>query len=124
MDSMAKKTIAVANVLKITLEDKAVFDTILKEGISKGQSIHHIVAANKDRIRYSERSVYRLIDRAQTIVQPLDLRRKVKLKPRKHYVFKEDNKHVRVGRTYADYISFLASNPLIHPEYIHIEHNP
>lgn len=101
--------------LDITLEDKAVFDTILKEGISKGQSIHHIVEANKDRIRYSERSVYRLIDRAQTIVQPLDLRRKVKLKPRKHYVCKEDNKHVRVGRTYADYISFLALNPLIHP---------
>lgn len=101
--------------LDITLEDKAVFDAILKEGISKGQSIHHIVEANKDRIRYSERSVYRLIDRAQTIVQPLDLRRKVKLKPRKHYVYKEDNKRVRVGRTYVDYIAFLAKNPLIHP---------
>lgn len=101
--------------LDITLEDKAVFDAVLKEGISKGQSIHHIVEANKDIIRYSERSVYRLIDRAQTIVQPLDLRRKVKLKPRKHYVYKEDNKRIRMGRTYADYIAFLASNPLIHP---------
>ena len=101
--------------LDITLEDKATFDTILKEGISNGQSIHHIVKANKDKIRYSERSAYRLVDRSQTLVQPLDLRRKVKLKPRKHYVYKEDNKNVRKGRTYADYIAFLAENPLIHP---------
>lgn len=101
--------------LDITLEDKAAFDAILKEGISNGQSIHHIVEANKDKIRYSERSAYRLVDRSQTLVQSLDLRRKVKLKPRKHYVYKEDNKKVRKGRTYADYISFLAKNPLIHP---------
>lgn len=101
--------------LDITLEDKAAFDAILKDGISKGQSIHHIVEANKDKIRYSERSAYRLVDKSQTLVQALDLRRKVKLKPRKHYVYKEDNKKVRKGRTYADYIAFLAENPLIHP---------
>lgn len=101
--------------LDITLEDKATFDAILKEGISNGQSIHHIVEANKDKIRYSERSAYRLVDRSQTFIQSLDLRRKVKLKPRKHYVYKEDNKRVRKGRTYADYIAFLAKNPSIHP---------
>lgn len=101
--------------LDITLEDKITFDTILKDGLSNGQSIHHIVEANKDKLRYSERSAYRLVDRSQTIVQPLDLRRKVKLKPRKHYVYKEDNKRVRKGRTYADFIAYLAENPLIHP---------
>lgn len=101
--------------LDITLEDKIAFDTILKDGLSNGQSIHHIVEANKDKLRYSERSAYRLVDRSQTIVQPLDLRRKVKLKPRKHYVYKEDNKRVRKGRTYADFIAYLAKNPLIHP---------
>ena len=101
--------------LDITLEDKITFDTILKDGLSNGQSIHHIVEANKDKLRYSERSAYRLVDRSQTIVQPLDLRRKVKLKPRKHYVYKEDNKRVRKGRTYVDFIAYLAENPLIHP---------
>ena len=104
--------------LDITLEDKITFDTILKDGLSNGQSIHHIVEANKDKLRYSERSAYRLVDRSQTIVQPLDLRRKVKLKPRKHYVYKEDNKRVRKGRTYADFIAYLAENPLIHPVHI------
>ncbi len=101
--------------LDITLEDKITFDKILKDGLSNGQSIHHIVEANKEKLRYSERSAYRLVDRSQTIVQPLDLRRKVKLKPRKHYVYKEDNKRVRKGRTYADFIAYLAQNPLIHP---------
>ena len=56
-----------------------------------------------------------MVDRSQTIIQPLDLRRKVKLKPRKHYVYKEDNKRVRKGRTYADFIAYLAENPLIPP---------
>ena len=99
--------------LDITPEDKAVFDSVLKEGIDKGQSIHHIVSTNKDILRYSERSAYRLVDRRQTFVQPLDLRRKVKLKPRKRYANKEDNKAVRKGRTYADFIAFLAENPSV-----------
>lgn len=101
--------------LDITPEDKAVLDATLKEGVSKGQSIHHIVQTNKDKIRYSERSIYRLIDRGQTTVQAIDLRRKVKLKPRKHYIYKEDNKKIRQGRCYSDYISFVARNPTVMP---------
>lgn len=101
--------------LDITIEDKAVLDATLKDGVSKGQSIHHIVKTNQDKIRYSERSIYRLIDRGQTIVQAIDLRRKVKLKPRKHYVYKEDNKKIRQGRCYSDYISFVARNPTVMP---------
>lgn len=101
--------------LDITLEDKAVLDATLKEGLAKGQSIHHIVKANEDKLRYSERNIYRLIDRGQTIVQAIDLRRKVKLKPRKHYVYKEDNKKIRHGRCYADYIAFVARHPNVMP---------
>ncbi len=101
--------------LDITLEDKAVLDATLKEGLAKGQSVHHIVKANKEQIRYSERSIYRIIDRGQTTVQAIDLRRKVKLKPRKHYVYKEDNKKIRQGRCYSDYLSFVARNPNVMP---------
>ena len=99
--------------LDITPEDKAVFDAVLKEGIDKGQSIHHIVSTNRDILRYSERSAYRLIDRRQTFVQPIDLRHKVKLKPRKHYIYKDDCKEIRKGRTYADFITLLACNPSV-----------
>lgn len=101
--------------LDVTLEDKEIFDSILKDGLSKGQSVHHIVQANKEKLRYSERNTYRLIDKCQTIVQAIDLRRKVKLKPRKHYVYKEDNRAIRKGRTYIDYLSFLAQNTSLFP---------
>ncbi len=101
--------------LDITLEDKTTLDAILKEGISKGQSIPHIVKTNQDKIRYSERHIYRLVDKRQTIVQAIDLRRKVKLKPRKHYAYKEDNKKIRQGRCYSDYIAFVARHPNVMP---------
>lgn len=101
--------------LDITPEDKEVLDATLKDGLSKGQSVHHIVKSSKDKIRYSERNIYRLIDNGQTTVQAIDLRRKVKLKPRKHYVYKEDNKKIRQNRCYTDYISFVARHPNVMP---------
>lgn len=97
--------------LDISLEDKIRFDTILKNGIEKGQSIHHICQSND--LPYSERSAYRLVDRQQTTVQAIDLRRKVKLKPRKHYVYKEDNKQIREGRRYVDFLAYMAKMPAI-----------
>lgn len=100
--------------LDIAPEDKEILDRTLENGVSRGQSIHHVVEANKEDLRYSERSIYRLIKNGQCSVKPIDLRRMVKLKQRKHYIPKEDNKRVRIGRTYADYIAFLAQNPLVH----------
>jgi len=97
--------------LDITFEDKVRFDTILSDGISKGQSIHHICQNNE--LPYSERTAYRLVDRQQTTVQAIDMRRKVKLKPRKHYVYKEDNKQIREGRRYVDFLAFMAKTPAI-----------
>ena len=53
------------------------------------------------------------MDKQQTIIQNIDLRRKVKLKPRKHYLPKEDNKAIREGRSYIDFLHFLSSNPSV-----------
>lgn len=97
--------------LDITLNDKVAFDNILKDGMDKGQSINHIVEANKNMIRYSKSSVYRLVNTNQTTIQRLDLRRAVKLRPRKHYVPKEDAKEIRNGRKYADFLKYVANNP-------------
>lgn len=99
--------------LDVTLEDKIKFDTILYNGIKKGQSIHHICQTNKAILPYSERSAYRLVDKQQTVIQSIDLRRKVKLKPRKHYVYKEDNHVIREGRTYLDFLLYVSANPAI-----------
>lgn len=97
--------------LDITLEEKVRFDTILKNGIEKGQSIHHICQTND--LPYSERSAYRLVDKQQTTVQSIDLRRKVKLKPRKHYEYREDNREIREGRRYLDFLAAMATTPSI-----------
>ncbi len=97
--------------LDITLEDKVKLDAALKKGADKGQSIYHIVKSDPD-INYSLRSVYRLIDKRQTIIQNIDLIRKVKLKPRKHYAYDltKDKAKIREGRNYEDFIRFLSEN--------------
>lgn len=100
--------------LDVTLEEKIKFDAVLLNGIKKGQSVHHIMQAHRDELCYSERSAYRLIDQQKTVVQPIDLIRKVKLKPRKHYLPKEDNKAIREGRRYSDFIVRISQNPFIH----------
>lgn len=94
--------------LDVSPEAKEHFDKILKEGIDKGQSIYHIVNANKDTLRYSVRSAYRIVKNNQTVIQPLNLRRAVKLRPRRHYDYKEDNKAIRKGRTYKDFLTRIA----------------
>ncbi len=101
--------------MDITPEDFQKMNELLMSGIGKGQSIHHIVKNHPEEMRYSERHLYRLIDQGKTKVISIDLRRKVKLKPRKHYAYREDNKHIRKGRTYADYMTFCARNPLVMP---------
>lgn len=89
--------------LDISSDDFDKYNTILAEGVAKNQSIHHIVSTTPD-FPYSERSVYRHIDEQVVDIKAYDLRRKVKFKERKHYTPKEDNKKVREGRTYVDFI--------------------
>ena len=98
--------------LDVTPEDKQHFDEVLKDGVEKGQSIYHIVNTNKDSLRYSVRSAYRIVRSGQSIILPVDLRRSARLKPRKHYVQKEDNKAIRKGRTYKDFLTYMAKDPL------------
>lgn len=97
--------------LDITLEEKIKLDAALKQGADKGQSVYHIVTSDPE-IRYSLRSVYRLVDKGQTIIQNIDLIRKVKLKPRKHYVHDstKDKVKIREGRNYEDFIRFICEN--------------
>lgn len=96
--------------IDMTLEDKISLDSILKNGVDKGQSIHHIVATHPQEIKCSERTVYRLVDKNKTVIQNVDLRRKVKMKPRKSHVAKIDPLEIRNGRSYLDFIDYYASS--------------
>ena len=94
------------------LESKQIFDETIKNGVSNGQSIYHIIQANPDKIRCSVSKTYRLINEQKTLTQRIDLRRSVKLKPRKHYLHKEDNRAIREGRKYVDFLTEYSKTAL------------
>lgn len=98
--------------IDMSLSDKVQLDALLKKGIDKGQSIQHIIANHPNEITCSPRTVYRLIDNNLTTVQNIDLRRKVRLKPRTHKRVKSSSTSgVMEGRTYLDFLSFYGANP-------------
>ena len=88
-------------------------DEIISDGIKKGKSIYAILL-NHPEIKLSERTIYRYIDLRYLQVKNHDLRNKVKMKPRKQYRYKQDEKKkiakAREGRIYEDYIEFIQKN--------------
>ena len=97
--------------LDFDYEEKQVFDETLENGIKQGQSVYHIVKSNPDRIKCSVPTVYRIINNKQTTVKRHDLQRACRLKPRKHYAYKEDNRSIREGRKYMDFLEAYTKNP-------------
>lgn len=96
--------------IDFSLEEKLLFDETMKQGIENGQSVYHIVSSNPDKIKCSVSTAYRLINQKKTVIQKMDLRRAVKLKERNHYVYKEDNREIREGRKYSDFLKMIASD--------------
>ena len=95
----------------MTEEEKSAFDAALKAGVDKGQSPYHIAKSNPDAIKVSLRTVYRMIDAGDTPVKSIDLRRKVKLKPRKKHKRRDEiDTKVREGRRYEDFVRFYAQS--------------
>lgn len=86
-------------------------DNIISPLVSKGQSVHHIHANNKDTIMVSERTIYNYIESGVLSVKNIDLPRKVRYRPRKKYQmeYKVDKKCLE-DRRYDDYTSFMNDN--------------
>lgn len=78
----------------------------------KGQSIHHAIINNKNKIMCSESKIYKLIDLGLLDVRNIDLPRKVKFRQRskKVTVYKID-KNCLENRTYEDYENYMKENP-------------
>lgn len=96
----------------ISQEEAAQLDEFISPLIRKGQSIHHICVSNPGQIMFSEKTLYNYIDAGVFSARNIDLPRKVSFKPRKssHDSFKVD-KSCRIGRTYQDFLDFLAGWP-------------
>lgn len=86
-------------------------DSIISPLIRKGQSIHHICATNKDSIMVSESTIYRLIGYNVFTARNIDLPRKVRYSSRKVRKHVKVDTACRIGRSYQDYLSYMAQNP-------------
>ena len=78
----------------------------------KGQSIHQAVVNNKNKIMYSEKTIYKLINLGLLKVKNIDLPRKVRFRKRKNKttVYKVD-KHCLEGRKYEDFLAYMKQHP-------------
>ena len=104
----------------ISLNEKQLDDIgrIINEGSKKGQSINHIVAANRDRLPCSSRTIYSLVRKNLVGVSLFDLPRTVQRRQRnaKKSGHKVDQA-CRQGRTYQDFLDFKGK----HPELDHVQ---
>ena len=78
----------------------------------KGQSIHHAVINNKNKIMYCEKTIYKLINLRLLKVKNIDLPRKVRFRKRKKdiTIYKVD-KHCLEGRRYEDFEEYMKEYP-------------
>jgi IS30 family transposase len=80
-------------------------DTIIHEGMKKGQRLYHIMATQD--VGFSKSSAYRNLHKGYLSAQKLDFPRVVKFKARKQYKTDSVPKAVKVGRTYDDFLSYV-----------------
>jgi len=77
----------------------------------RGQSIHQAYINNPNKIMYSEKTLYKIIDLGLLEVRNIDLPRKVRFKQRvKNNTTYKIDKECLTGRNYEDFIDYLNNN--------------
>lgn len=88
--------------IRISRDDFSYIDSIVSEGLRKGQSLEHILRNHKE-IKVSAVTIRRWINAGFMIARDIDLPRKVRFKVSKDYVPRVvKNPELMVGRTYDD----------------------
>lgn len=95
----------------ITNEELQRIDEIISPLIKQGQSIHHICVEHGDEIMLDEKTIYNYIDAGLFSIGNLDLPRKVRYRIRKKKKAIRVDKQCHVGRTYDDFLEYMAANP-------------
>lgn len=83
-------------------------DSILSQGIKKGQHLYHVIQANN--LGISQATVYRHLHRGYLSVSKMDFPRVVKFKKRKQCNENYIPKAVKIGRTYDDFLLHINEN--------------
>lgn len=97
--------------INITKSELEALDRLISPLILKGQPIAHIYANHKDEIKCSERTLYNYIDSSLLAVRNIDLRRRVKYKPRKSKKTSKEKTTHRMGKSYIDFCTYMELNP-------------
>ena len=92
-------------------DELSLLDAIVSPLIKQGQSIHHICANNMDRIMVDPKTVYNYINAGLLSAKGIDLPRKVRYRARKKHKMYKVDRNCHKGRTYDDFLSFMADNP-------------
>lgn len=86
----------------LTAEEMGALVETVRDGISKGQSIHHIFETND--MPCSERSFYRHVENEDVPVLAIELAKKVKYKKRRRKAAEPHESGFYAGRTYDDFM--------------------
>ena len=81
----------------------------ISEAVKRGQHIYHAIVSNN--LSVSKSTVYRHIRKGYYMISPIDLPRAVKFKQRAKRATEHVPRGIRVGRTYADFCSFMEEHP-------------
>ena len=99
--------------IDVTADEFKNLDDLISPLVKNGQSIAHICSTNEDKIYCTERTIYNYFDKNYLSACNLDLPRKVRYKKRKKKIAEPKDYAVRDGRTYDEFLRFVAENPEI-----------
>lgn len=96
----------------LTETERTAISRVIHTGIQKGQSVHHILSANKDLFTVCEKSVYRYVNAGLIRTKRGDMPRSCSMKPRKRKnpAHKVDSK-CRINRTHEDFKKYCEAHP-------------
>ena len=96
----------------LTEKELKQLNSVMSPLLKNGQSIHHILTNNPDKILRCEKTIYTYVDSGLFDCRNVDMPRKVRFRPRKKKsVELKVDKACRMGRTYDDYIKFREEHP-------------
>ena len=88
--------------ISLTRQQLHFIDSVVKPLVSQGQS-PYMILSNHPELGISVTTLYNYIDQGILLTRNVDLKRKVKFKPRKVHTTQIKNREVFLGRTYSDF---------------------
>lgn len=96
----------------LTEKELKQLDSVVSPLLKNGQSIHHILTNNQDKVLRCEKTIYVYVDNGLFSGRNVDMPRKVRFRVRKKKsVELKVDKACRNGRTYDDYKKYRAEHP-------------